>query len=89
MLTLALQAALTLTAVALLLNVVRLLRGPSLPDRVLALDTLYINALALIILASMLWRTTLHFEAAVLIAAIGFFSTVAVAKFLCRGDIIE
>lgn len=78
-----------ITGLAMALNVFRLFVGPSLPDRVLALDTLYINALGLIVLISMLWRTMLYFEAALLIAVIGFLSTVAVAKYLCRGDIIE
>lgn len=89
MLAMVLQIALAITSLALCLNVFRLLRGPSLPDRVLALDTLYMNALALIVLASIRWQTSLYFEAALLIAAFGFFSTVAVAKYLCRGDIIE
>ena len=72
-----------------LLAVARLVKGPSLPDRVLALDTLYINAIALIILYG-IWRgTELFFEIALLIAVLGFVSTVAVAKYMLRGDIIE
>lgn len=74
---------------ALLLNLWRLLRGPSLPDRILALDTMYINSIALIILYGLLMKTPLYFEAALLIAMLGFVSTVAVCKFLLRGDIIE
>ena len=80
---------LTMLGAALLLAVARLVRGPSLPDRVLALDTLYINAIALIILYG-IWRgTELFFEIALLIAVLGFVSTVAVAKYMLRGDIIE
>lgn len=80
---------LTLLGVALLLAVARLVKGPSLPDRVLALDTLYINAIALIILYG-IWRgTELFFEIALLIAVLGFVSTVALAKYMLRGDIIE
>ena len=80
---------LTLLGVALLLAVARLVKGPSLPDRALALDTLYINAIALIILYG-IWRgTELFFEIALLIAVLGFVSTVAVAKYMLRGDIIE
>jgi len=76
-------------SVALLLNLWRLLRGPSLPDRILALDTMYINSIALIILYGLLMGSPLSFEAALLIAMLGFVSTVAVCKFLLRGDIIE
>jgi multicomponent K+:H+ antiporter subunit F len=75
--------------ISLLLNVWRLLKGPSVPDRILALDTMYINSIALIILYGMSMKTTLYFEAALLIAMLGFVSTVAVCKYLLRGDIIE
>ena len=76
-------------SIALLLNLWRLLRGPSLPDRILALDTMFINSIALIILYGLLMGSPLYFEAALLIAMLGFVSTVAVCKFLLRGDIIE
>ena len=76
-------------SVAMVLNLLRLFKGPDLPDRVLALDTLYINAIALIVLMGMLLRSNLYFEAALLIAVMGFGGTVAVAKYLLRGDIIE
>lgn len=76
-------------SIALLLNLWRLLRGPSVPDRILALDTMYINSIALIILYGLLMGSPLYFEAALLIAMLGFVSTVAVCKFLLRGDIIE
>ncbi len=75
--------------VALVLNLIRLIQGPTLPDRVLALDTLYINALALIVLFGIWLASTLFFEAALLIAVMGFVGTVAVGKHLLRGDIIE
>ena len=74
---------------SLLLNLWRLLVGPSVPDRILALDTMYINSIALIILYGMSMGTALYFEAALLIAMLGFVSTVAVCKYLLRGDIIE
>jgi multicomponent K+:H+ antiporter subunit F len=76
-------------AMALLLATTRLIKGPSLPDRVLALDTLYINAIALIILYGIWKGTELFFEVALLIAVLGFVSTVALAKYMLRGDIIE
>ncbi len=78
-----------LVGVALLLTLIRLVRGPSLPDRILSLDTLYINALALIVLLGVWENSDLYFEAALLIAVMGFVGTVAVSKYLLRGDIIE
>lgn len=80
---------LAMLGAALLLAVARLVRGPSLPDRALALDTLYINAIALIILYGIWQGTELFFEIALLIAVLGFVSTMAVAKYMLRGDIIE
>lgn len=74
---------------ATILNTLRLLAGPDLPDRILALDTLYINAIALIILLGLYLASDLFFEAALLLAVMGFVGTVAVAKHLMRGDIIE
>lgn len=80
---------LAIMSAAVALNVARLIKGPDLPDRVLALDTLYINAIALIMLMGLYLRSDLFFEAALLIAVMGFVGTVAVAKHLLRGDIIE
>ena len=74
---------------AMLLNLWRLLVGPALPDRILALDTLYINALALLVLLGIALDTTLYFEVALLIALLGFVSTVVLSKFVLRGDIVE
>jgi multicomponent K+:H+ antiporter subunit F len=66
-----------------------LLRGPEPTDRVLALDTMYINVVALVILLGMRFGTELLFEAAMIIALLGFASTVALARYLSRGDVIE
>ncbi|EWH11544.1 monovalent cation/H+ antiporter subunit F [Catenovulum agarivorans DS-2] len=74
---------------ALLLNIWRLLKGPSVPDRILALDTMYINTIAVIVLYGLHNDTSLYFEAALLIAMLGFVSTVALCKYLLRGDLIE
>ena len=74
---------------AMLMNLVRLIIGPDLPDRILALDTLYLNAIALLILFGMLLGSNLYFEAALLIAVIGVVGTGTVAKYLLRGNIIE
>ena len=76
-------------AAALLLNFYRLLRGPSMPDRILALDTMYINTTALLVLFGIHLGLTVFFEAALLIALMGFVGTVALCKYLLRGDIIE
>ena len=74
---------------AIVLAAIRLARGPSLPDRILALDTLYVNAMALLILGGVMADTVLYFEAALIIAALGFVGTVALAKYLLRGRIVE
>ncbi len=74
---------------ALGLALFRLLRGPSVADRILALDTLYVLALALLVLLGIAFETAIYFEAALLIAMLGFVGTVALSKFLTRGDIIE
>jgi len=76
-------------SVAIALNLWRLIKGPSLPDRILALDTMYINAIALLVLFGVYQATMLYFEAALLIAVMGFVGTVALSKYLLRGDIIE
>ena len=84
-----LPVALVAFALALLLSAWRLVRGPSSADRALALDTLYINALAIVILLGILWNSTVMFEVALLIGLLGFVSTVAVAKFVLRGRLVE
>jgi multicomponent K+:H+ antiporter subunit F len=63
--------------------------GPDHPDRILALDTLYVNTIALLVLLGILLGSALYFEAALLIAMMGFVGTVALCKYLLRGDIIE
>lgn len=85
----ALDFALAAVALAMALCGVRLLRGPSLPDRLLALDTLAVSAVALVVLLGLRWQTALLFDAALLIAMLGFVSTVAVARFITRGDVVE
>ena len=89
MLTFALPVALALLPGALLLNLWRLLRGPTVLDRVVALDTMYINTVALLVLLGVQRGSSLYFEAALLIAMVGFVGTVALCKFVLRGNIIE
>ncbi len=79
----------TLVCISLLLNLWRLVKGPDLSDQILAIDTMYINSIALIILFGISIGSALYFEAALLIAMLGFVSTTAMCKYLLRGDIIE
>lgn len=73
----------------LLLTLWRLLRGPEPADRILALDTMVINAIALLVVFGIWHGSAVFFEAAMLIAMVGFVSTVAYCRFVLRGDIIE
>jgi multicomponent K+:H+ antiporter subunit F len=81
--------AITMVFMAFILNFYRLIVGPTTVDRVLALDTCYINSIALIVLVSMYLKNSLYYEIAILIALMGFVATVATSKYLLRGDIIE
>jgi multicomponent K+:H+ antiporter subunit F len=74
---------------ALLLNFWRLLRGPTSVDRVVALDTMYVNSLALLVLLGVQRDDTLYFEVGLIIAMLGFAGTIALAKFLFRGRVVE
>lgn len=75
--------------VAILLALWRLLRGPTVPDRILALDTLSITAIAELMLFGMHLDSPIYFEAALVIAMLGFGSTVVLSKFVLRRDIVE
>jgi multicomponent K+:H+ antiporter subunit F len=76
-------------AVASLLTLYRLARGPHVLDRILALDTLVINTIGLIVMIGLWFRTTMYFETALLFAMVGFVTTVALCKYLLRGNVIE
>jgi multicomponent K+:H+ antiporter subunit F len=78
-----------LLGLAMVFALYRLLRGPRAQDRVLALDTVYVDAMLLILTYGMKAGTELYFEAALVIAMLGFVSTAALAKFLLRGEVIE
>jgi len=67
----------------------RILRGPRAQDRVLGFDCLYVNAMLLLLTFGIRTGSSLYFEAALIIALLGFVSTVALAKFLLRGEVIE
>lgn len=85
----ALSFAAACAGLAVLLNLYRLARGPGAGDRILAVDTLTINVIALIVLFGIARASADYFEAALLLAMVGFVGTVAYCKFLLRGDIIE
>jgi multicomponent K+:H+ antiporter subunit F len=88
-----LAIALDISALAVSLSMVlcvwRLVRGPQSIDRVLAVDTLYLNTVALVLLLGIRLQTQLLFEAALIVAMLGFAATVGLARYLSRGDVIE
>ncbi|GGX78455.1 K+/H+ antiporter subunit F [Massilia dura] len=89
LLELAIGYALVCVLLAMVFCAVRLLAGPAAHDRVLALDTLWMCGMLLAIVLGIRFGTQVYFEVAILIALVGFVSTIAMAKFLMRGEIIE
>ncbi|MBK5969369.1 K+/H+ antiporter subunit F [Thiorhodovibrio winogradskyi] len=89
MLALVMPVALAMITLALLLNLWGLLRGPDMPDRVLALDTLYIDSIALLVLLGIQFDSQLYFESALVLALLGFLATAAFCRYLVRGSIID
>ena len=85
----AITAAQVLLGAAALCALWRIVRGPRAQDRVLGIDTLYVNVLLLLVTFGIQTGRTLYFETALVIAMLGFASTVALAKFLMRGEVIE
>ena len=75
--------------VAMLCALLRLFRGPSAQDRVLALDTLYLNGMLMLLILGIRSSSTMYFDIALLIALFGFVGTIALARFLLRGEVIE
>jgi len=89
LLTSAIVVALACYSVAMMLALVRLLRGPSAQDRVLALDFLYVNGMLVMLTLGIFFASGMYFVAALLIALFGFVSSAALAKFLLRGEVVE
>ena len=85
----ALPSALFMLVAAMVLCLVRLLKGPAAQDRVLALDCIYLNGMLLMLVLGMLYASNHYFEAALLVALFGFVGSTAMAKFLLRGEVIE
>ena len=78
-----------LLGLALACSTLRILWGPRAQDRVLGFDSLYLNAMLLVLTFGIRSGSTLYFEAALMMALLGFVTTVALAKFLLRGEVIE
>ena len=89
MIDIAVVAGMVVVGSAMLLSLIRLIRGPSAPDRILALDTLDVSTLAQLILCGMHLDSEIYFEAALIIAMLGFFGTVVLSKYVIRRDIVE
>ena len=89
LLTSAIVVALACYSVAMVLALVRLLRGPSAQDRVLALDFLYVNGMLVMLTLGIFFASGMYFVAALLIALFGFVSSATLAKFLLRGEVVE
>jgi len=89
MLSLAIDIAFALLVLSLAITLVRVVRGPDVTDRSLALDTLYVNSATMLVLYGLQLGTGRYYEAALLIAMLGFITTVVLSKFLTRGDVIE
>ncbi|ADX45876.1 K+/H+ antiporter subunit F [Paracidovorax avenae] len=85
----ALPLALAMLALAIVFALVRILKGPSAQDRVLALDCMYQSGMLAMLVLGIYYGSTHYFEAALLIALLGFASSTAMAKFLLRGEVIE
>jgi multicomponent K+:H+ antiporter subunit F len=89
MLDISIKIALVAIGISMALTLYRLIKGPDAPDRILALDTLTINAIALVLILGIALGTSVYFEAALILAMMGFVGTVALCKYLLGGDIIE
>ena len=89
MLSLAVDVTLVMLVLATALAACRLAIGPSLPDRVIALDSLYVNTVAVAVLMGIRYDSFAYFEAALLIALMGFVSTVALARYAARGKVLD
>jgi multicomponent K+:H+ antiporter subunit F len=89
MIDMAIAATMVVVGASMLLALWRLVRGPTAPDRILALDTLYVSTIAEVVLLGMLKETETYFEIALIIAMLGFFGTVVLSKYVIRRDIVE
>ena len=89
LLTWAVTTAQILLGLALTCATIRTLQGPRAQDRIVGFDSLYVSAMLLLVTVGIRSGSTLYFEAALIVALLGFVSTLALGKFLLRGEIIE
>lgn len=89
LLALAVDATLTMFVLAMALALLRLVRGPSAQDRVLALDFLYVVAMLILLVLAIRDDSRMYFEGALLMVLFGFVGSLALAKFLLRGEVVE
>lgn len=87
-LSLAIAVTLGLYAIAMAIGVIRLFRGPSAQDRVLAMDFIYVVGMLVMLVLAIRYDSEMYFEGALLMALFGFVGSVAMAKFLLRGEVI-
>ena len=80
---------LLILTISMFLCLIRLIMGPSIVDRLLALDTLFLNATCLVVILGMYWASTFLFEGALLVAMLGFVSTAALARYFTTGHVID
>jgi multicomponent K+:H+ antiporter subunit F len=85
----ALQFSIASVTIAIALCTWRMIIGPSVIDRLLAMDTLFLNATAMILLLGLFWRSFFLFESALLIALLGFVTTAALARYFTTGHVID
>ena len=85
----ALAIAQVMLGLSMICSTIRLLAGPRAQDRVLSLDGLYVTAMLMLLVFGIETGRTIYFESALIIALLGFTSTLALAKFLMRGEVIE
>lgn len=85
----ALMICLGAVTISMMLCLVRLVMGPSIVDRLLALDTLFLNSICLMVILGIYWSSSYLFEGALLVAMLGFVSTVALARYFTTGHVID
>ncbi|WP_336938625.1 monovalent cation/H+ antiporter subunit F [Acinetobacter modestus] len=85
----AIAISLVAITISMFLCLIRMIIGPSVVDRLLALDTLFLNATCLIVVLGIYWASTNVFEGALLVAMLGFVSTVALARYFTTGHVID
>lgn len=88
LLSMAITATLVLYALAIGIGVLRLFRGPSAQDRVLAMDFVYVVSMLVMLVLAIRYNSEMYFEGALVMVLFGFVSSVAMAKFLLRGEVI-